>query len=307
MVQGEKKTAQENYRAQGYNPPPPQIRNVFTETEVPDNRDRFRANQAQQAENDRRQFLNQQQETRDNILSGQITPNKSDFTGYTDGLFGLRAGNYQDRKETDPSFAKVREGLTSPEYADYMSSLYEANPAQMEELFPVGSGALARKVFTPTPIKALGSMLGDTTGAAGKKINSFSDLMRKKLDNNVDFQNFTNDLMDAPSGLKDDFLNFISPSSSNGILDAGLYGDFPTSNVPESISALNGGAPVDVADISTLQQAKIITGINAGKSFEEIVKEVQDAGGIFQGIFGNEATVDEIKKIYEQKTGTQVI
>ena len=42
---------------------------------------------------------------------------------------------------------KVREGMTSPEYAQYMSELYGLNPALMEETFPFGSGQIAKPIL----------------------------------------------------------------------------------------------------------------------------------------------------------------
>ena len=41
---------------------------------------------------------------------------------------------------------KLREGLSSADYATYMSDLYEANPGMMESLFPGGSGKFIRNV-----------------------------------------------------------------------------------------------------------------------------------------------------------------
>ena len=42
---------------------------------------------------------------------------------------------------------KIREGMTSPEYAEYMSELYDLNPALMEHIFPFGSGQIAKPIF----------------------------------------------------------------------------------------------------------------------------------------------------------------
>ena len=39
---------------------------------------------------------------------------------------------------------KLREGLSSADYATYMSDLYKANPGMMDSLFPVGSGKFVR-------------------------------------------------------------------------------------------------------------------------------------------------------------------
>ena len=42
---------------------------------------------------------------------------------------------------------KIREGMTSPEYAEYMSELYDLNPALMEQIFPFASGQIAKPLF----------------------------------------------------------------------------------------------------------------------------------------------------------------
>ena len=42
---------------------------------------------------------------------------------------------------------KIREGMTSPEYAQYMSELYDLNPALMEQIFPFASGQVAKPII----------------------------------------------------------------------------------------------------------------------------------------------------------------
>ena len=76
--------------------------------------------------------------------------NKSDFTGNEgDKTFlGMNLGSEPTAAATviNPITGekiitrKVREGMTSPEYAQYMSGLYNLNPTLMEETFPVASG-----------------------------------------------------------------------------------------------------------------------------------------------------------------------
>ena len=78
---------------------------------------------------------------------------KSDFTGYKDGLFGLRIGDFQDTGKP-----KLREGLSSEEYGDYMRNLYKLNPQMMKQIFPGASGKIAEQIFTPTPLKLMGAM-----------------------------------------------------------------------------------------------------------------------------------------------------
>ena len=62
---------------------------------------------------------------------------------------------------------KIREGMTSPEYAQYMSELYNLNPALMEQMFPVASGNLAQPI--------LARLLEGGLGGVGSGIGSFID------------------------------------------------------------------------------------------------------------------------------------
>ena len=64
---------------------------------------------------------------------------------------------------------KLREGLSSSEYAQYMRDLYDANPAMMESLFPVASGKMIRNVSKLAPgfgtIQNLASAAKEKTGS----------------------------------------------------------------------------------------------------------------------------------------------
>ena len=68
---------------------------------------------------------------------------------------------------------KVREGMSSPEYAQYMSELYGLNPALMGETFPFGSGQMAKPILARIGegimgipgASEIGQMGGDILGA----------------------------------------------------------------------------------------------------------------------------------------------
>jgi len=68
---------------------------------------------------------------------------------------------------------KIREGMSSPEYAQYMSELYGLNPALMEETFPFGSGQIAKPILARIGegimgipgASEIGQMGGDILGA----------------------------------------------------------------------------------------------------------------------------------------------
>ena len=89
----------------------------------------------------RNQFLVDQQNRRAGILDGTVPYKKSDFTGFTGGLMGIRAGNFKDTGRP-----KVREGMTSSEYARFMQDLFKKDPAKMEKMFPIGSGKAVRTI-----------------------------------------------------------------------------------------------------------------------------------------------------------------
>ncbi len=57
--------------------------------------------------------------------------------------------------------------MTSPEYAQYMSELYNLNPALMEEMFPLASGNLAQPIIS--------RLLEGGFGKVGQGIGSFVD------------------------------------------------------------------------------------------------------------------------------------
>ena len=104
------------------------------------------SNQAKQQLQDRitaNKGLLDQEKRRQNILSGKITPTRADFTGYTGGLFGLRTGKFKDTGRP-----KVREGLSSAQYQQYMQDLTKARPELMEKLFPFASGKTVRNLAT---------------------------------------------------------------------------------------------------------------------------------------------------------------
>ena len=137
--------------------------------------------------------LQQEKELRDTIIAqatganldpvdieqGLISPflRKSDFTGDAgDKTFlGINLGStptvaatttnpYTGEKITT---TKAREGLSSEDYAKFMAGLYDANPALMEQTFPVASGNLAQPI--------LARLLEGGLGGVGSGIGSFID------------------------------------------------------------------------------------------------------------------------------------
>jgi hypothetical protein len=86
--------------------------------------------------------------------------NRSDLLGYEGGLFGLNTGpniggtTYPIAAETVNPFTgekiitrKAREGLTTPQYNQFIQELYGANPELYQETFPFASGQIAKPIL----------------------------------------------------------------------------------------------------------------------------------------------------------------
>jgi len=124
---------------------------------------------------DKNKFLAEQEQRRKDILAGKVIPKKSDFTGFEGGIMGIRAGDF-----TDTGLPKIREGMTSDQYAEFMQKLYRRNPALMEKYFPVASGKALNQLMQFAPgIGTLGRIAKSAFGKArdvgsgiGSKISS---------------------------------------------------------------------------------------------------------------------------------------
>ena len=86
--------------------------------------------------------------------------NKSDLLGYDGGLFGLNIGATPSdgisgiatvinpfTGEKLPTQIKAREGLTTPQYNQFIADLYDANPELYQETFPFASGQIAKPIL----------------------------------------------------------------------------------------------------------------------------------------------------------------
>tara|TARA_R100001086_G_scaffold229260_1_gene149053 strand:- start:54 stop:1409 length:1356 start_codon:yes stop_codon:yes gene_type:complete len=176
-----------------------------------DNRSSYLAKQATQPLIDRNKFLMDQEKRRADILSGKITPKKSDFTGFEGGIFGLRTGNF-----TDTNKPKIREGLTSAQYADFMRDLYDKNPQRMEKMFPFASGKMVRDAAKFAPIIGPITRMADSAKEKGKGIlsgvqNKLSEAFSKVSDSGI-----AQDLKNAPGGFISDFKNMFGIGKKDG-------------------------------------------------------------------------------------------
>jgi hypothetical protein len=116
---------------------------------------------------------------------------KSDFTGDAGdkSFFGLNFGSTPTAAATviNPITGekivtrKVREGMSSPDYATYMQGLYSLNPTLMEETFPFASGATVRNLSRFAPgLGTLQSIAGFVGGKTGDVIQGIKQLAINK-------------------------------------------------------------------------------------------------------------------------------
>ena len=135
---------------------PNKVSHAIQETTGLSGRDAHLANQAfraQTANNERIIAQNAKRRAVEEAFHRKGNVNKSDFTGKVEGsgIFGTNIGAKYSGKP------KLREGLTSDEYHNWMRKLNKINPPMMEQLFPWGSGKTARNIVTmATPAKYLG-------------------------------------------------------------------------------------------------------------------------------------------------------
>ena len=122
-------------------------------------------------------YKTQQEETlRDSIKSsfGKGVVNKSDFLGHAGDkvipFFGINYGSTPTLAATTKNpftlekitTSKAREGLTTPEYSQFMSDIYDINPELGYETFVPGPMKLINKameIAAPFPLKLLASTM----------------------------------------------------------------------------------------------------------------------------------------------------
>jgi len=165
---------------------------------------------------------------------------RSDFTGNLgDGIFGLNIG------ATQTNNPKLRGDLNSADYRTYMESLYDANPAMYEQLFPFSSGASIRNLSRFAP--GIGTLQRLFDAGKGKVSDFF---MNKGIIK--DTRN------DPPVGIA----NTNAGSAANRALNAFRYGSFNTNqqpfmtNIPTGEEIYTGanileGAPTNIQQIKT--------------------------------------------------------
>lgn len=130
----------------------------------------------------------QQAKNREGIIRAaqQGVLNKSDLLGYDGGFFGLNIGATPSdgisgistvqnpfTGQALPTQIKAREGLTTPQYNQFIQELYGANPELYQETFPFASGQMAKPILARIGegimgipgASEIGQMGGDILGA----------------------------------------------------------------------------------------------------------------------------------------------
>tara|TARA_X000001388_G_C2228595_1_gene122162 strand:- start:38 stop:1282 length:1245 start_codon:yes stop_codon:yes gene_type:complete len=124
----------------------------------------------------REQEKNLADQVKQSFAQGNVR--RSDFTGDAGdkSFFGINYGSTPTAAATviNPFTgerivtSKVREGMTSEDYANYMRGLRSINPTLMDQTFPVASGAAVRNLARFAPglgtLSAISGVLGDKFG-----------------------------------------------------------------------------------------------------------------------------------------------
>jgi hypothetical protein len=183
----------------------------------------------------------QQAKNREGIIRAaqQDQLRKADLTGFEGGLFGLNVGATPSEgisgiatvrnpftKEPLQTQIKAREGLTTPQYNQFIADLYDANPELYQETFPFASGQVA----SPIIVKALEAAKAAGSGIMG--LPGVNELAQMGGD-------IVGAMISPLSGLftgktaKTGFVNPKAPTGGSGIVEAvpegmnmNIYGSF---------------------------------------------------------------------------------
>ena len=191
-------------------------------------------------------------------MAGQLQ--KENLLGYKGGLFGLNTGPniggttypdfaYQGFDGTEDFFnqinpftgerirtVKAREGLTTPQYNQFIQELYGANPELYQETFPFASGQIAKPIFARIGegimnlpgVSEIGQLAGDVGSAIGSVFPSGIFSGKKTTTPKIQYDNMGN-----PVGI----ISQLPESDSEGVnlkdfvntpkLDLGQYSAIP--------------------------------------------------------------------------------
>jgi len=113
---------------------------------------------------------------------------KADLTGFeggllgfnafatpSEGISGIRTVRNPFTGEALPTQIKAREGLTTPQYNQFIANLYDANPELFEETFPLESGKLVQPILARLLEGGFMKDAGRLAGNVREGIGSFVD------------------------------------------------------------------------------------------------------------------------------------
>ena len=159
----------------------------------------------------------QQAKNREGIIRAaqQGVLNASDLTGTTGGPFGLNIpalgatdttisgiGSVQNpfTAQELPEQVKAREGLTTPQYNQFIQELYGANPELYQETFPFASGQMAKPILARIGegimnlpgASEIGQLAGDVGSAIGSVFPSGIFSGKKTATPKIQYDNMGN-------------------------------------------------------------------------------------------------------------------
>jgi hypothetical protein len=216
---------------------PNKISNVIKETMGLSGRDAHLANrafEAQKANNAKIVAQHAKRRAVEEAFARNGSVSRGDFTGNMgDGIFGLNIN------ATPTGRPKLREGLTSAQYHDWMRKLNKLNRPMMEQLFPWGSGKTARNIITKgalLPIKGASALYSGINALTQPLKNKFGNYMSGIGDTKI-----IRDLKNAPKGFTEDFTDMITIGDSQDKVDESLSLDM-TSIKNDKLNANGSGA-----------------------------------------------------------------
>ena len=299
------------------------IKNINKQFEnLDDNRSKFLAVQTPQ------RLLNEAQERRiqnrrraqilDDLKTGKNV-NRSEFTGREPKpgtknsiLTAFGIGTVPTGR------SKLREGLSSAEYADFMRQAYQANPGMIESLFPFASGKMIRDVSRLVPgIGTLQNLASAAKDKTGSFLNRFfpgllpssgiattkqaQPTLAELAENAYRFASFRN----APTNIKDikSERNFTPSEQMDAVRNfKSLRGidtiPFPTLDQFQQIREQSRTPPdIDLSDERSQLANEILFGLEGAD--QNTSNTLNQTGSVLTGLPGN-ASIAQQKEFFER-------
>ena len=235
-------------------------------------------------------FLSDQERRRGDILAGKVIPKRSDFTGFEGGVMGLRVGDF-----TDTGLPKIREGLTSDQYAEFMQELHRRNPTLTQKYFPIGSGKITSgiaEILAPAPLKLASKAWKAVTNPVKTYENFLKTLDDTKLDTIKMTKGTGINTIDQPYTSEAEAIEAYNKMNPNFA---------PLTMASSGIDTVNQPYKLFNVALNDAQKTAIIFGKKGGKTKEEVWQRVQELnpGAIGKLLGGKEATFEEFNEMWE--------